>query len=335
MNGRVDDDTSSFAVFSKVDELVSKPVLGSDGAASWQHFRKEHSSKIPQSQSVAPKAPLKKSDRVVFASWEEERRHEDQVRKVSGHQQVGSGYTAFKKKNDAEEAKERKRKAQIEKRIRPDDKEYFIPSPTFVGWKFDYIFTTRIDRGGTGYYWDGHDSIKSLKGGPTETATTSSTSDNGRYKKATTTEDTGATSSDNKPKKKKRKKEATTAPIFVSDPNNPMEQAQAIWQKRNQALLTTAMAPPTTGSDLPPGWESAHDPSSGKLYYFHRSTGQRSWEKPTPQPTVEEKKNGDSAKDNLPEGWKTAIDTTSGKTYFYHTNGETRWERPEVPECRP
>ncbi|KAG7338950.1 hypothetical protein IV203_017441 [Nitzschia inconspicua] len=177
MNGRVDDDTSSFAVFSKVDELVSKPVL----------------------------APLKKSDRLVFTSWEEERRHEDQVRKVSGHQQVGSGYTAFKKKNDAEEAKERKRKAQIEKRIRPDDKEYFIPSPTFVGWKFDYIFTTRIDRGGTGYYWDGHDSIKSLKGGPTEAATTSSTSDNGRDKKTTTTDDAGTTSSDNKPKRKSEK----------------------------------------------------------------------------------------------------------------------------------
>ncbi|KAG7347521.1 WW domain containing protein [Nitzschia inconspicua] len=122
--------------------------------------------------------------------------------------------------------------------------------------------------------------------------------------------------------------------MFVSDPNNPMEQAQAIWQKRNQALLTTTMATPTTGSDLPPGWESAHDPSSGRLYYFHRSTGQRSWDKPTLQPAVEEKKNDGSADDNLPEGWKTAIDAASGKTYFYHTNGETRWERPEVPERR-
>jgi hypothetical protein len=30
----------SFDAFKKVDELVSKPVLGSDGAASWQSFRK-------------------------------------------------------------------------------------------------------------------------------------------------------------------------------------------------------------------------------------------------------------------------------------------------------
>lgn len=221
--GAVLDDTdtssTSFAAFSKVDELVSKPVMGSDGAASWQNFRKDHASKIrPSSSSVAPKAPLKKLDRLAFTSWEDEQQHENQMRKEAGHVQAGAGYTTFKKKNAAEEAKERKRKVLIEKRIRPDDKDYFIPSPTFQGWKFDYIFTTRVDRGGTGYYWDGSDGVKSLQqeGGGLRDASSVGPNDdaNGDQDNTASLEQTAATkSSADKPKKKKRKR--ISAPLLL------------------------------------------------------------------------------------------------------------------------
>lgn len=340
-----DTDTSatSFAAFSKVDELVSKPVLGSDGAASWQKFRKDHASskKIhPSSSSVAPKAPLKKLDRLAFTSWEEEQQHENKMRKDAGHVQAGAGYTNFKKKNAAEEAKERKRKAQIEKRIRPDDKDYFVPSPTFQGWKFDYIFTTRVDRGGTGYYWDGSDGVKSLQqegGGPKDASSVQPNEgdgdDNGNQDKTSSKEEASAikSSSADKPKKKKRKKDkSAAAPVFVSDPNNPLEQAQVIWQQRNKQALTAAATAP---SDLPVGWEAARDPSSGKTYYFQRSTGQRSWEKPflmPPSTTHTMNANEQADADDLPDGWESSVDATSGKTYYYHTNGETKWEKPST-----
>lgn len=36
--------------------------------------------------------------------------------------------------------------------------------------------------------------------------------------------------------------------------------------------------PPPTG--LPPGWSSAIDPSSGKIYYFNKTTSETSWDVP-------------------------------------------------------
>jgi hypothetical protein len=316
---------SSFDAFSKVDEIVSKPILGSDGAASWQEFQKDvHKSTSigigshPHRPSAAPKAPLKKADRLGtgFSSWEEERLHEEQVRKAAGHVSAGTGYTNFKKKNSAEEAAERKRIKKIEARIRPDNKEYFIPAPTFQGWKFDYIFTTRPDRG-TGYYWDGMDSVKKLRGALQEGENDGDTQKGEEDEKASGEEE------HDKPKKKKRKKSA--GPVIVNDPNNPLEQVAAlIEQRRRQMMAPTAVVDPT----LLPGWEMANDTTSGKPYYFNRSTGERSWDKPQAVPgatSTSELKDSE-----LPEGWKEATDGASGKTYYYHTNGETRWDRPTI-----
>lgn len=283
---------ASYDAFQKVDESVSKPVLGSDGAKSWQAFQRE--TKSSHRSSVAPKAPLKKADKLGtgFSSWEEERAHEEKIRKDAGHSSTNSGYTTFKNKNSAEEAAERKRIKQINERIRPDDQDYFIPSKEFKGWKFNYIFTTRPDRG-TGYFWDGMDAIKELRGEL-------------QREKPVTKIKSNSTSQEevSKPKRKKRKK--NEAPVMVNDPNNPLEQVAAIIQKRNQSLTAS----------LPGGWEMARDPSSGKQYYYNRATGERSWNKP------EEKDKG------LPEGWKAALDKSTGKTYYYNKAGETKWEKP-------
>ena len=37
---------------------------------------------------------------------------------------------------------------------------------------------------------------------------------------------------------------------------------------------------------LPPGWEEARDPSTGRIYYANRATGETSW-KPPPLPRLE------------------------------------------------
>jgi YHS domain-containing protein len=304
---------NSFDAFAQVDDLVSKPVLGSDGAASWQEFRKDHKSDRP---SAAPKAPLKKLDKLGtgLTTWDAERSHEENVRKQAGQATVGAGYTNFKKKNAAEEATQRKKIKQIEARIRPDDKEYFIPVKTFEGWKFDYVFTTRPDRG-TGYFWDGMDSIKKLRGELQDEVVEEEEDQNSDRRNKEAPLD------DSKPKKKKRKKLA--GPVIVEDPNNPMEQVAKLLQQRKQALAGAG------DPSLPAGWEATLDATSGKTYYFCRATGERSWEKPTAPPTAANTTSDQKDKDGLPEGWQSAKDATTGKTYYYHSSGETRWETPE------
>eukprot|EP00913_Durusdinium_trenchii_P012258 g11510.t1 len=76
---------------------------------------------------------------------------------------------------------------------------------------------------------------------------------------------------------------------------------------------------------LPPGWESAQDPASGKTYYFNRATNETSWTPPAapaaPPPAP--------AMPSLPPGWESAQDPASGKTYYFNrATNETRWDPP-------
>merc|ERR1719230_231470 len=57
---------------------------------------------------------------------------------------------------------------------------------------------------------------------------------------------------------------------------------------------------------LPPGWEQATDPATGRPYYANRSTGETSWTPPTPPPQ-------NFGPPPLPPGWEEARDPTSGK----------------------
>ena len=328
--------SSSYDAFSQVDKLVSKPVLGSDGAASWQEFLnldKSKQSYYQNRQSSAPRAPLKKADKLGtgFSTWQAERDHESQVRKEAGHASVGDGYTTFKKKNSAEEAALRKKNKQIEARIRPDDKEYYIPCKTFEGWKFDYVFTTRPPSYGTGYFWDGMDSVKKLRGElpSSESSQPSSSSVPGPTTTANT--DDGEVT---QPKKKKRKK-VQAGPTIIEDPNNPMEQVAAAIRKKQAERLNASGHP-----SLPPGWEMAVDPSTGKSYYFCRATGERRWEAPDESTTTSTSTSAadvststtplSSSESGLPDGWMSALDPTSGKMYYYKADGtgERTWEKP-------
>jgi WW domain len=291
---------SAYDAFASVDQLVAKPVLGSDGAASWQEFRKE--TKIIQRESTAPGLQIKRSDRLGtgFRTLEEERENENKVRMESGESAQGSGYTSFKRKQNSEEVAQRKQRRLAEKRIRPDKIPYFITSQTFIGYKFDYIFTTRD--GSTGYYWDGMDSYKKVMGLDISEELIETTPNNENAKTIS--------SEVVRAKKKVEKKKLSIAPPSLSiDSFNPREQvANAIRLQMEQRKRL-----PPNFVDLPEGWETALDPSSGKEYYFHRLTNQKQWERP---------------EFDLPEGWKSAKDVATGKTYYYHSNGETRWTKP-------
>ncbi len=320
---------SSFSVLNDVDEQTSKSVLGSDGAARWQDFRSN--SKIKTTTSVAPAIPLKKLDRALGTkSISDERATEAKIRKDAGDRELNAGYTEFKRKNDHEEIAAQKKRKLILDRVRPDDTPYFLPAETFEGSKFDYVFTTQSR--GTGYYWDGWDSMKRELEGEKSTVDTRVARDD----EPINIEQNNQV----EPKVKKKKKRKLKEAIIESDEFNPMEQvAQALRRKQaalNAAaptqrrevsvsdavalgastnLTSTAKETLAESEDLPSGWESAKDPSSGKTYYFCRSTAERSWTKPVSEET-------------LPAGWKTTKDPSSSKIYYYHSDGRTSWTKP-------
>lgn len=290
---------NAYDAFSTVDSLVSKPVLGSDGAADWQNFQKNNKAKGTASRGVAPHMPLKKADKLSgLKSIQEERKHETSVRQEAGDRDMGSGYTVFKKKHTLEEAAERKRRKMIMERRKPDDVDYFIRSDTFAGYKFDYIFTTRDGR--TGYYWDGLDSIKKLDSnssvGDNDAGSESqskSLSDKGRENES------ASQGTNEEPPKKKIKKDKDKKKKKKKKSDDKVE---------DQEVNTTTQ----TTKDK---WQSAVDPMSGRVYYFNVELNETRWEHPSSE--------------NLPQGWEIAKDPSTGKDYFFNRKlNKTSWGRP-------
>ena len=285
---------SSYDAFSSVDKLVSKPVLGSDGALSWQQF--QSSTKKSQSRGVAPHMPLKRADKLSgMKSIQEERRNEENLRKSEGERSMGSGYTTFKRKDDKAAAMERKRRKLVMERKRPEDKQYFFKADTFNGWKEDYVFTTRDS--GLGYYWDGMDSLRKL------TSAAAEVENNPAVEKESLPSEQEGT---RKRKVKKEKKKSKS---------KKRSREEAVEKGKEKDVL-------------PEGWETSIDPTTCKTYYYNRVLGKTSWEKPTAheKPIADEQS---KSKEALPDGWETSLDPTSGKTYFYNrTLNLTTWERP-------
>mmetsp|Transcript_781 Transcript_781/g.1263 ORF Transcript_781/g.1263 Transcript_781/m.1263 type:complete len:298 (+) Transcript_781:108-1001(+) len=288
---------SSYDAFAAVDSLVSKPVLGSDGAASWQEFQSNHKSRGASSRGVAPHLPLKRSDKLSgMKSIQEERRNEQQIRSDCGDRQMGSGYTVFKRKNTMDEAVEKKRRKMIQDRKRPEDQTYFIKAENFQGWKEDYIFTTRDSQ--TGYYWDGMDSIKKLNGADLDDST--------KQNDDITNHEGSVEAKTNSSKKKKKK---------AKDHKH---------KKKDEAVGAE--------SDLPKGWQMAMDPATGKTYYYNVELNKTLWEKPIDESgSIKSENKGSETVPVLPSGWETAKDPSSGKEYFYNRSlNKTSWERPKL-----
>lgn len=79
---------------------------------------------------------------------------------------------------------------------------------------------------------------------------------------------------------------------------------------------------------LPPGWEQATDPSSGRPYYCNRATGQTSWTPPAAEaPAAPAPAPAPSA---LPAGWEQTTDPASGKPYYFNrSTGASSWTPPQ------
>jgi len=291
--------TSSFAAFREVDDLVSKPVFGSDGSASWQEFKKTQRRDGP---SVAPSLPMKRAAQLGtgFTTLEQERDYENKIRAESGDAILGSGYTSFKRKVDPNELAEKKRVKKVMERIRPDNAIYYIPSITFQGWREDYVFTTR--ERGVGYYWDGMDSYKKLlstqnvneesKDNSSQVAvqTTSNKSIHGKTATNTKAHDGISSISTSTPTSLHNHHSeinSSTAQVATQELVNQVLAAGISSKKTpstadiDRAILTgstslSRIMAKSTGKQ----WESAQDPVSGREYYFCRSTGESTWEKP-------------------------------------------------------
>lgn len=354
--------SSSYSAFASVDAAAAKPIMGSDGAASWQEFRKDK--KISTiSKGTAPHAPLKKADKLGtgFKSIDEERRHEEKVRREGNDAAMNSGYTTFKRKHDKGEMEERKRRKLIEERIKPDKVKYYFPAATFEGWKEDYIFTTR--ERGTGYYWDGMDSLKKLRGesvGPSNALNNNVQVDPGElYSEITNAETKSKKKKSKKSKKEKRDAAQSSHHVIEDDVNNPMEQILNAMRRKTEILnlppgsnsqilheteaaLTGTISSTSKLQNLEStnddeklvaelaiyDWEVATDPNSGKRYYYSRKTGETQWNNPIDR--LKNSSTNASSDDKLPEGWRLAEDSV-GRTYYYHReSGKTSWERPTV-----
>ena len=336
--------SSAYTAYNAVDDLVAKPVFGSDGAKKWQSFAQatQQQQHIQRGHSVAPTAPLKAIDRATgFTSWKEERDYSNQIRHSDDHTKntTLSGYTNFTQKANHDHEMSSKERKRIERRIIGENQEYFIPSTTFVGWKFDYIFTSRIETHGTGYYFDGMDSLKLLNGqiskddipSSAKVLSTTSTETNDSTKKRTTSASTVTTdeATTNILPTKKKKKTKHAAPIIVNNPNHPLEQIAAILAQRQQQQSSSS------SESLPVGWECAKDSTTGTTYYFNRTTGARTWESPAAPSNriiaaVTNNSSSSSSTDkNDSNEWKVTMDPTSGKEYYYNIQtGETSWEKP-------
>lgn len=304
----------AYDVFHKVDELVSKPVTGSTQALHWQTFRNAHKTETRSSHSAAPTAPLSKSQRAAgFASWKDEQEHETRLRQQRNEAPLHQGYTTFQETQQPSSALTKKQIKCISNKIRPDDKEYFIPAATFQGSKFDYVFTTRPERG-TGYYWDGSDSLKQLH--KRLSSKDGAEREEGTEMAKNKRQEVGDTTKGQENKPVRTKKPRIQAPTTVEISNHPLEQINAMLQSRQKELLT-----------LPPGWEQAIDVATKQPYYFNRATGERSWEKPKCVNTLNPTHSSNTAGES---DWLSAMDAVTGKTYYYNAAGETRWDDPRM-----
>ena len=335
--------------FRKVDDLVSKPILGSDGAQAWQSFAESEQGNRAQKQkqqqrigsssssaaaSGAPQAPLKAQERAMgYQTWQDEQRDEAKRRNdgTGGTKTTGTPtYTHFKQKQPQPHQKKRKNDPRGD--LHQEKNE--------------------IDN-------DDHDGDRKIT-----SATDAATDDAATDAAATAKDHEGDHNVDvvdhdgtaimKRNKSKRNKSKTTQKPIILHDPMHPLEQVSAAMmmiqqqqlqhQSQQRASTTTTTTTSTStrnhvvGRDdapndaLPDGWKCTTDPNTGEVYYYQSITGQTSWTKPTnPHTTTTTKKkakrDGDICDDDHDHKATTAGTTTT--TYTNTTTNETTLTLPD------
>lgn len=318
-----------YIAFTRVDEQVSKPIVGNDGAFAWKTFIKHNKT---NAKSTAPELPSKRTDRLQgFKNLQEERDYELKVNNENIDIRLTETYFSFKEKLNPADIHKIKKEDRIRKRLRPDTSQYFVKSARFEGKKSDYIFTTK-DRG-TGYYWDGMDSYFRLVNMKEESSMISKEQElpDMNFKR---------------PKQKPTKANDLSKYNALEDIERAIQRRNLIFSNKNSmyrvnaslkdnetriwdvAVLSGNNCKKNTSSSSTidslelTGWETACDPLSKRLYYFHRKSGQRRWD----FPILSSRNNEQELKD----GWKTAKDPASGLVYYYNENtGDSSWNIPK------
>ncbi|KAL7541556.1 hypothetical protein ACHAWF_006963 [Thalassiosira exigua] len=212
--------------------------------------------------------------------------------------------------------------------------------------------------------------------------------------------DDGDTEATQQPKKMRKKKKKTNIEpaVYEVDQFNPMEQISQAIARREQALQgpflrsqhaaesnadaaalgadtsvlnmasSTSVSEPLEPELVGAGWEATKDAKTGKMYYFRRSTKERSWKKPSLSngsvggtgqgPPVR----AQSATDNNADaaalgadssaltmasssaasetldpaltaaGWESTKDARTGKMYYFRrSTNEQSWKKPSLP----
>lgn len=73
--------------------------------------------------------------------------------------------------------------------------------------------------------------------------------------------------------------------VIPQNERQPAQSGQPVHMQHMQTMQTS-VPPPPPAILLPPGWITATDPVSGRIYYANPSTGQTSWEPPMPPVAV-------------------------------------------------
>mmetsp|Transcript_27283 Transcript_27283/g.35387 ORF Transcript_27283/g.35387 Transcript_27283/m.35387 type:complete len:244 (-) Transcript_27283:130-861(-) len=127
-----------------------------------------------------------------------------------------------------------------------------------------------------------------------------------------------------------------------------LSQQQSIREK----IVAAHEARPISNA-LPPGWKEVKDPSSGRIYYWNKTTGKTQWLRPESMPEIPDtnketvqnnnlqsapqsdnsqtQKSQETSESNLPPGWEQKFHPGSKQYYYIHKDTkERRWTKPET-----
>ena len=111
---------------------------------------------------------------------------------------------------------------------------------------------------------------------------------------------------------------------------------RALMFDAGEQALVVEQAAAAAGEELPlrEGWERHVSRSSGSVYYFNPSTGENTYEQPTPPPAAAETVPDETAgvaEPPLPAGWTCQTSQSTGSVYYFNeSTGENTYERPTV-----